>query len=340
MGSERGIKRMRRTTIYILCLITLLSGCGASFAPIVPTTRPTATLTPTDAPSRTPARNITPTQPPSPIPATVTGGPSPTPLFGQAITAVSSLPTATRPFNPNAPRIEFFTAGAAAVAPGDSITLYWSTRGTTAANIYRVERGVRNQVWQVAADGNLLVTTRRADRGSLEFLLTAGDDDQRVEQTLIIPLACPDVWFFQPPPESCPTGAAQETYIIEEPFQSGRMIYIQMNEVVYSLFNDGFDPGWIAIENRFDPNVHPESEPSFAPPPGLVQPLRRLGFVWRGNDTVRNRLGLGTQPEFAFDGFVQTSISEGEEMLYVSSSDGTVLQLLPQGEGWQIITTP
>lgn len=321
-------------------LLVFAAGCGASIAPMVPTARPTATLTPTDAPTRTPARNVTPTQPPSPIPATVTGGPSPTPLFGQASTVVGMAATVTRPFNPNAPRIEFFTAGAASVAPGESVTLYWSTRGTTAANIYRVERGVRNQVWQVEADGSLNIATRRSDRGTLEFLLTAGDGDQRVEQTLLIPLACPDVWFFQPPPPDCPTGAAQETFLIEEPFQAGRMIYIQASEIVYSLFNDGFAPGWIAIENRFDPAIHPESEPSFAPPPNYYQPLRRLGFVWRGNDIVRSRLGLATQPEFAFDGFVQTSVTNGAETLYVSSADGTVLQLLPQGEGWQIITPP
>lgn len=329
--------------LLTLVVALLITGCGAAVAPIIPTAQPTATETPTPAPTRTPARNVTPTQPPSPMPATATGGPSPTPLFGQAnqaSTLIAFAPTVTVPLNPNAPRIEFFTAGAAAVAPGDSITLYWSTRGTTAANIYRLERGVRNQVWQVEPDGNLTVTTRRADRGELVFLLTAGDDDQRVEQMLTIPLACPDVWFFQPPPQSCPTGAAQETFIIEEPFQAGRMIYIQQTDVVYSLFNDGFEPGWIAIENRYDPAIHPESEPSFAPPPGLYQPLRRLGFVWRGNDTVRSRLGLATQPEFAFDGFVQSSAADGVETLYVSSADGTVLQFLPEGEGWQIITPP
>jgi hypothetical protein len=325
-------------SLTLLLVLLIAAGCGAGIAPIVPTARPTATATLTEMPTRTPARNVTPTPPPSLAPAT--GGPSPTPLFGQASTAVGMAATATRPFNPNAPRIEFFTAGAASVAPGDTLTLYWSTRGTTAANIYRVERGVRNQVWQVEADGSLNIPTRRSDRGSLEFLLTAGDGAQRVEQALIVPLACPDVWFFQPPPPECPTGAAQETSLIEEPFQAGRMLYIQLSGVVYALFNDGFAPGWIAIEDRYNPAVHPESEPSFAPPPGYYQPLRRLGFVWRGNDTVRSRLGLATEPEFVFDGFLQTAVTDGVETVYVSSADGTVLQLLPQGEGWQIITAP
>jgi hypothetical protein len=62
--------------------------------------------------------------------------------------------------------------------------------------------------------------------------------------------------------------------------------------------------------------------------------------VWRGNDTVRNRLGLAIQPEVVYNGFVQSSISENAQTLYVSSADGTVLQLLPQGDSWQIITPP
>ena len=324
---------------YLLCILLIaLTGCGATAFQVVPTARPTATMTPTGAPTRTPARDVTPTFPPTQLPAT--GGPSPTPLFGPTSTLLAMQPTETVLLNPNAPRIEFFTSDVAAVAPGDSVTLYWSTRNTTSANIYRLERGVRNQVWTIQPDGNLTVNTRRADRGTIDFLLTAGDGDQRVERTLSIPLACPDVWFFQPPPESCPTAPAQETFLIEEPFERGRMLYVQASDVVYALFNDGFEPGWIAIENPFDPAVHPEADENFAPPPGFHQPLRRLGFVWRGNDTVRNRLGLAIDPEFGFNGFVQSSVEGGQQTLYVSSADGTVLQFLPQGEAWQIITPP
>ncbi len=75
--------------------------------------------------------------------------------------------------------------------------------------------------------------------------------------------------------------------------------------------------------------------------PGLVQPVRILGFVWRGNDVVRNRLGLGAQPEFAYEGFVQTATApDGSQSLYLSSVDGSVLLLLPGGDSWEIITPP
>jgi hypothetical protein len=244
--------------------------------------------------------------------------------------------------NPNAPRIEFFTADTLAAAPGSPVNLYWSTRGTNGAVIYRLDdSGQRNQLWNVAPDGSLTVATRRSDRGEVRFVISVGDGEQQVEQELVIPLSCPDPWFFLPAPPTCPTGPGQATTLIEEQFERGRMLYVENNDRVYALFNDSRAPAWIGFDDRYDPSVHPESEPSFAPPPPLVQPLRILGFVWRGNDVVRNRLGLGLQPEFAYEGFIQIATSpDGADTLYISSADGTVLLLLPGGDGWQIITLP
>lgn len=325
----------------MIVLLLLASGCGATALQVVPTARPTATATPTGAPTRTPARDVTPTVPPTSPPTTPTGGPSPTPLFGPTITVVAQ-PTDSQSLNPNAPRIEFFTSDASAVAPGNTVTLFWSTRGARDAVIYQLVRGVRNRVWNVGPDGSLPVTTSRSDRGTADFVLHVGEGSQFVEQNLSIPLACPDVWFFQPSPEACPRPA-QETQLIEEPFEQGRMLYDAATDQIYALFNDGLAPAWLVVQNRFDPAIHPESDPDFAAalPPGYYQPLRRLGFVWRGNDTVRNRLGLAIQPEANYNGFTQTSVTtEGAQTLYISSADGTVLQLLPQGASWQIITSP
>ncbi|MEP7294215.1 MAG: hypothetical protein ABI835_20675 [Chloroflexota bacterium] len=338
--------RQYRRTIFraSLCLVLLIfaAGCGATAVQIVPTARPTATATPTDAPTRTPARDVTPTAFPTSLPLAATGGPSPTPLFGAASTSVSAAPTQQGvSLNPNAPRIEFFTSDASAIAPGGTVTLYWSTRGARDAVIYQLVRGVRNRLWNVGPDGSLPVTTSRNDRGTADFVISVGEGTQYVEQTLSVPLACPDVWFFAPPPEACPGSPAQDTQLIEEPFERGRMIYDGSDDQVYALFNDGLAPAWLVLENRFDPAVNLEADENFAPPPGYYQPLRRLGFVWRGNDTVRNRLGLAIQPEASYTGFVQSSATtDGAQTLYLSSADGTVLQLLPQGEAWQIITPP
>jgi hypothetical protein len=272
---------------------------------------------------------------------TATGGPSPTPLFGAVSTSEAAAPTqAGASLNPNAPRIEFFTSDSAAVAPGGTVTLYWSTRGAREAVIYQLVRGVRNRLWNVGPDGNLSVQTSRSDRGTADFVLSVGKGSEYIEQQLSVPLQCPDVWFFSPPPEACPSAPAQDTPLIEEPFERGRMLYVSSSNQIYALFNDGLSPAWLVLENRFDSAVHPESDPNFSPPPGYYQPLRRLGFVWRGNDTVRNRLGMATQPEASYNGFTQSSSASGAQTLYVSSANGTVLQLLPQGDSWQIITPP
>jgi hypothetical protein len=325
-----------------LILALILSGCGATAVQVIPTERPTATETLTPTPSRTPGVNASPTLY-TPPPVTITGGPSPTSIFGATSTPLpGSAPTTTRVPNPNAPRIEFFTADVVAVAPGESLTLFWSTRGASSAVIYRVDRnGVRSQLWNVASDGSLAVGTRGSDRGTVDFVLSVGEGALKVEQGLSLPLACPIQWFFQPAPDACPDAEAQVTRVIEEPFERGRMLYIEANNQVYSLFNDGEAPAWVTFPNRYDPAVHAESEASFVPPPGFVQPLAILGFVWRGNDVVRNRLGLATQPEAVYEGAFQQAITpDGREAVYVSSVDGSVLVLQPGGEAWQIITPP
>ncbi|MBK8020142.1 MAG: hypothetical protein IPK19_01645 [Chloroflexi bacterium] len=324
--------------LLILVLIGFaLSGCGAAAFEVVPTTRPTATPTATETPSPTLDRSAVPTETPTRPPAT--GGPSPTALFGQPVTQVAAPTRGV--LSPNAPRIEFFTADGAAVAPGNVVTLYWSTRNASDAVIYQLDRGVRSRLWNVPPDGSLPVSTRSNDRGVLDFVLSIGDGVQRVEQPLAIPLACPDVWFFSPAPGDCPTRPAEETFIIEQPFERGRMIYLQTVNRVYALFNDGFDPAWVVLDNRFDPAIHPASEPSFPVPPGYFQPTNELGFVWRGNDLVRNRLGLGSQPESRFNGLIQRAASrDGTETLYLSSADSSVLRLLPGGSAWEIIALP
>ncbi|MCA0458940.1 MAG: hypothetical protein LCI00_33635 [Chloroflexi bacterium] len=324
------------TSKFIIILLALLiSACGAAARQVVPTARPTSTLTLTPTITRTPGFGTTPT----PTPQTVAGGPTVTPLFGPTSTAAIVAATSTRAPNPNAPRIEFFTTSIQQAAPGDQVSLFWSVRNARNAIIYRLDAaGVRGNLWNVPPDGNLTVSISRRDRGQATFLLSAGEGDLETTQLLSIPLSCPDPWFFQPAPDSCPAGPAEATTIIEEPFERGRMIYVQTRNRVYVLFNDGRTPAWLSFENRYNPAVDKESEESFVPPPNLFQPVRALGFVWRGNDVVRNRLGLGTAAETQYEGFVQVVQNGEQEDLYINSADGSILQLVPGGDLWQIIT--
>ena len=327
--------------LSLVLLIALVSACETVNSQVIPTDPPTATATYTPSPSRTPGANATPTVTPTSIPMSPTGGPSPTSIFGATSTPSVDEPTPTQALNPNAPRIEFFTSDVIAAAPGSSVTLYWSTRNIANVSIYRIDTsGQRSQVWNVPADGQLTVPTRRSDRGQLDFVLSVGEGASTIEQPLAIPLSCPEQWFFIPAPDDCPVGPPTESVLIEEPFERGRMVFVSDTNQVYALFNDGFEPAWIAFENRYDPAIHPELEESFLPPPGFSQPIAIVGFVWR-RDQVRNRLGLALQPEVRYEGSYQTSLTpSGDDNLYISSANGTVLQLLPDGLAWQIITPP
>ncbi|MGB1288094.1 MAG: hypothetical protein ACPG7F_16270 [Aggregatilineales bacterium] len=325
--------------LMLIMGITLLIGaCQATTVQIIPTTQPTVTATFTFTPTATIDTVSTPTPQPPRLAIVATAGPSPTSLFGATRTPVpaDAVPP-TRIFNPNAPRIEFFTADELAIEPGETLTLFWSVRNTDAAVIYRVDAaGERTQVFNVAPDGSLEITTRSSDRGQLNFLIGAGEDALYTEIPLTIPLQCPITWFFSPSPEECPDAELAEVTLTAQSFERGLMIFIQEQDIIYVLFNDGSTPAWRTFDNNYDPAIHPERDPNA--PPQFIQPLAELGFIWRGNETVRNRLGLGQAEAVTYLGALQTA-SEGSSRatIYLSSPDATILQLIPGGDLWQII---
>jgi hypothetical protein len=333
----RPITLVRRLLFVVLLsglIMLLLAACEPSAAYIVPTSLPTATATFT--PSRTPTPGVDAT--PSPIPTQEIDPdvPTATPLLGPVnIVIATQAVTPTRSLNPNAPRIEFFTSDQLVVNPGSNITLYWSVLNVDRAVIYRLNAdGERTQAYNVFADGDQVVQTRASDRGQIDFVLTANDGEVEALHTVL--LRCPVEWFFVPAPDDCASGEPEETTIHDQQMERGRMIYVESRDVVYVLFNDGQEPGWLSFENRYDPEVHPERDENA--PPEFIQPLRELGLIWRTDATVRTRLGLGIAEGVTFEGTIQTApVGTSREILYISASDGTVLQLLPGNEQWQII---
>lgn len=322
-----------------LSLLALLAGaCAPAARLVIPTDLPTVTDTHTPTATRTPGRDATPTERPTLVAIAATAGPSPTPLIAPTITLpAQSLVTPTRPPNPNAPRIEFFTSDLLAVEPGATVTLFWSVRGISTAVIYRLDaQGARSQVFNVPPEGRLPVTTRRSDRGQVEFILSAGQGSELIEQRLTIPLRCPVEWFFQPAPQDCAVDVATETGITDQTMERGRMLYIEAQDLVYVLFNDGQQPAWLSFPSDYDPAIHPERDDSA--PPEFIQPLRELGLIWRTNQVVRDRLGLGRAEGATYDGFIQEAPASGNaRVLYISGADGRVIQVQPGGEIWQIV---
>lgn len=325
---------MRHFYIVWLCALIVSAGCAASTPHVIPTPRPTQAPTDTPAPTNTPAATDTPQ-----AVSELADFASATPLFGPSATPAPGQPTATPIINPNAPRIEFFQA-AGPVEPGDAITLLWSTRNVERAVIYQLTPdGDRDRAWNVAPAGRQAVRTSLSDRAQIEFVIVAGAVGQEVEQRLIVPIICTVPWFFDPPPQECADAPPEEAFLIEQRFERGRMVYVRAENRIYALFNDGQRPAWIRFEDRYNPEEHAEFDAAFQPPPGLFQPVARLGFLWRGNDTVRNRLGLAIETEVSFQGATQRSrLLDGTAALYITSPDGTILQILGTGGSWQIIT--
>jgi len=338
MRNGLGPHRTLSLCLWLIGCALLASACEATALPVVPTDLPTPTASFTPSPTRTPGGE--PSMTPLPTQVAASGGPTATPLFGATRTPLpANFPTATRIFNPNAPRIDFFTSDPLSVEPGAAVTLFWSARNVNTAVIYRLDvEGQRSEVFNVAPDGSLAVTTARSDRGELRFELVAGEGANAAEARITIPLRCPVAWFFSPAPEDCPTDNPLETRVVDQTMERGRMVFVEANNVVYVLFNDGQQPAWLSFENEYDPQVHRERDPNA--PPEFIQPLAELGFVWRNDERIRSRLGLGLVEATAFDGFLQTQPAGRQEMIYISGANGVVLQLMPGNELWQIIGAP
>lgn len=324
--------------VLLILILFAISGCEAGTQQIIPTRQPTVTRTPLPSPSPTIDRISTATPTETRLPAT--GGPSPTPLFAASPTPRRVTPSATPVVsNPNAPRIEFFTSDVLSVPPGGDVTLYWSVRGVDSAVIYRLgEDDVRENVWNVPPDSSLTVSTRSDDKIELRFLLVISQGSFYREEKLNIPIECIYEWFYSPSPEECPDEGAQESNIIDQHFERGRMLFVEGENRVYVLYNDGNEPAWQSFTNQYDPEVHPER--ADMAPPGGIEPIRELGLIWRSNERVRNRLGLGSSDPQTFVGFSQEATPRGSRNadLFISSADGNVLQLVSGGNVWQIIS--
>ncbi len=230
--------------------------------------------------------------------------------------------------------IEYFATDVESAVPGEVITLRWSVTGAGRAYIYRVEPdGSRQRYWVVNADGALSVRVRVTDREFARFVLVAGEGDDRVERPLNIPLTCPAEWFFSPAPDVCPAGPSETTISTEQLFQHGRMIWLEATGLIYALYADGNMPAWETFRDEYVPGQTPEQDEGIIPPPGMFQPVRGFGLVWRDNEDVRDRLGWAVEPEITFEGAVQ-SASEPTPTLYMRAADGAILVLEPNGAAW------
>jgi hypothetical protein len=88
--------------------------------------------------------------------------------------------------------------------------------------------------------------------------------------------------------------------------------------------------------------LQPDRDPDLTPPPGRYQPMRGFGKLWRGNTSVRERIGWATAPEQGFEGTWQqlrTEFLGGE--VFLRTIDGQVVLFSGfwmAGGHWRLVT--
>lgn len=239
---------------------------------------------------------------------------------------------------PQPPKIISFTANVPIADPGETITLSWETRHATTVTLYHLFGGVLGEFWNVEASGQITYAISSSSRNSESFALYADNDDFPYESaSLTVPLTCPFTWFFAPAPDVCPQEAALLSASAEQAFEDGIMIWVEAEDRIYVLFDDTiYTDGWNAYEDTWEEG-DPVDDPSLDPPPGLYQPQRGFGLVWREQPMVRDRLGWALAPEVGGDTAVQRTSYFKYNHYYLKALDNNVWHLFPERSDWEKI---
>jgi len=235
------------------------------------------------------------------------------------------------------PTIDTFRANVDEADPGDTITLEWETQDATGVTLYHLQpTGSLGDYWEdMDTSGTFDYVIELEERNRTGFVLFAGDDTGRIAQaTLLIPLRCPDTWFFAPAPDDCPSGPAITFTAAEEHFEHGAMIWIGEQDLIYVLYGDGQTPLWHVFSDEWDEGDAID-DPNLTPPDGLYQPTRGFGLIWREQADVRDRLGWATDVEVGFSAEVQRTSRPKYNDIYIRALDGGVWKLLSGSSGWE-----
>jgi hypothetical protein len=344
-------KKGRHTLAVLVALIAALSGCGVLNPPTV-NPSPTVTLTP--GPGATlPTLTLTPA--PTTAPAT---SPAPTATLTQSPTAARPRPTSSPQSSPpsatitpgspsgNDPVIAFFTASPSEIDPGGSVLLSWKASADT-ITLYPLNPAgqLASQGTSLSPEGSTTVTTDSSVRNSVSYMLFATTGGKSVNASVQIAVRCPDSWFFGNPPAICPSSSAILSQAATEHFEHGWMLWISQTQTIFVLYDDLISsPRWSSFPNTWQSNM-PDSDPSIVPPPGLYQPQRGFGLVWREESagqpySPRSRLGWATEIESPFTSSFQCDSAYKYGSCYLKGPSGETIWLKPELSGWQVWTGP
>ncbi len=145
---------------------------------------------------------------------------------------------------------------------------------------------------------------------------------------------CQTPWFFSGlRPDSCAMNPPLVSPGAFLQFQNGAMIWIAQQDAIYVLYDSANPPRWQVFNDTFADGMA-DTDPAFNnAPPFTWQPRRGFGLLWRGQSTIRDRLGWAvTEAEIPFTPQVQLG-SDG--MIFISDARGGVYTLSPDSSDWK-----
>jgi photosystem II stability/assembly factor-like uncharacterized protein len=118
----------------------------------------------------------------------------------------------------------------------------------------------------------------------------------------VVPVRFAAIWADRRDRLGCPTEAEREIPLAEEAFEQGRMFWRGDNREIYVLHDDHT---WRAFADTWQED-QPVDDPNLIAPPGLFQPKRGFGKVWREElGGPASRIGWAVEQERGFTGVVQ-----------------------------------
>ncbi len=142
------------------------------------------------------------------------------------------------------------------------------------------------------------------------------------------PANCVAGWRIPNPPDGCPAQAGVSP-ALWQPFERGLMAQVAQWEKVYIFYGDG---SYRSVYDGWDAGM-PEDDPGIEPPPGLLEPVRHLGYAWREH-SLSGSLGWAIAPEASYRTTSQCVIPRPETICYLTGPNGEVIQMNGDAGSW------
>ena len=329
---------MRR--LILILFIGLLAGCAHFEIGIEPPATPAPRATEvvvhvTETPPMVPLTPIPIVLPTS----TATSIPTATRRPAVRPTSILTIQSPTSTATPEGPTILNFSVEPLEVDPGDTVTLRWSVANTDSVDIYQhgPDTVPNYDTVDLSATGEITQTILERERLWHVYELSVPHGTGVVTQAITVAIRCPYTYFFNPQPAedsawACPDGPLISSTAAEQVFENGRMVWLQHDDMIYVLRNDGtyrtYEDTWVAGQA--------DTVPGLTPPQGRYMPIRGFGKVWSGDPEMRSSLGWAMASEQGFETQIQggwihccSRLDAMNRPIYLRDVEGHIIRLWP-----------